>query len=74
MLHMIVTGLTYLIIADAVLSWILPPNKPPRSLTRKLTDPMYAPIRKVLSPEKMGGLDLSPMVLIFGLQMLDRMF
>ena len=36
--------------------------------TRALTEPVLAPIRKVLPP--MGGLDLSPMVLPIALQLL----
>ena len=31
----------------------------------RILEPMYRPIRKILPP--MGGLDLAPMVLIFGL-------
>lgn len=56
------------VIVDAVLSWIMPPSKFPRSLTTTLTNPLYAPIRKVLSPEKMGGFDLSPIIVIFAIQ------
>lgn len=36
----------------------------------KLTEPVLAPIRRVLPP--MGGLDLSPMVLVLLLQVLGR--
>jgi len=32
---------------------------------QRILEPMYRPIRKILPP--MGGLDLAPMVLIFGL-------
>ena len=32
---------------------------------QRILEPIYAPIRKVLPP--MGGLDLAPMVLIFGI-------
>ena len=38
------------------------------TITRGLTEPVLAPIRKLLPP--MGGLDLSPMVLLIGLQIL----
>lgn len=67
---MLLQALMVLIIADAVLSWIMPPSKFPRSFTSRLTDPLYAPIRKVLNPEKMGGFDLSPLILIFAIQAL----
>lgn len=62
--------LTYIIIGDAVLSWVQKPHQMPRKLTMKLTDPLYYPIRKILDPQKMGGIDLSPIVLIFGIQAL----
>lgn len=56
---------TWVIIADAILSWIQPdPRSMPRRLTVQLTDPIYRPIRKVLDPSKTGGLDLSPLVVI----------
>lgn len=34
----------------------------------RLTEPVLAPIRRVLPP--MGGLDLSPLVVIIGIQIL----
>lgn len=34
----------------------------------RLTEPVLAPIRRVLPP--MGGLDLSPLVVIIGIQVL----
>jgi YggT family protein len=61
------------ILVAVIMSW-LPVNR--RSLlwttVRGLTEPALAPIRRVLPP--MGGLDLSPMVLLIGLQILRRFF
>jgi YggT family protein len=37
----------------------------------RLTEPVLAPIRKVLPP--VGGLDLSPLVLLIGLQLIRRL-
>jgi YggT family protein len=57
------------VLVAVILSW-LPLDR--RSLvvtiTRSLTEPVLAPIRKVLPP--MGGLDLSAMVLLIALQAL----
>jgi YggT family protein len=39
-------------------------------ILQRLTEPALAPIRRVLPP--MGGLDLSPMVLLLVLQVLRR--
>jgi YggT family protein len=73
LLLMIVTGLKWLIFADAILSWMMPPDRFPRSLTTQLTDPLYAPIRAVLKPEKAGGFDLSPMIMLFAMYMLESL-
>jgi uncharacterized protein YggT (Ycf19 family) len=72
-LLLIVTGLKWLIIIDAVLSWVMSEDKFPRSLTNQITDPLYAPIRAVLKPERTGGLDLSPMIVILLLFAMESM-
>ena len=58
---------------DVILSWVMRPHQFPLNYTRQLTEPMYAPIRQIIDPQKMGGLDLSPLVWIFGLQILGNM-
>ena len=61
----ILTGLQLLILVDVVMSWVMPDNtRFPRSLTTQITDPLYAPIRAILQPGRMGGLDLSPMIVL----------
>jgi len=53
--------------AAVIISWVqLPPNHPISSVLGALTEPLLAPIRRVL-PD-MGGLDFSPLVLLFGLR------
>lgn len=52
-----------------IVSWVqLPPSNPIATLLRTLTEPLLEPIRRVL-PD-MGGLDFSPLVLLFGLRLL----
>ena len=60
----------YLIIIDAVLSWVQPPSAMPRKMTSSLTTAMYTPIHAIISPQKTGGIDFSPLILIFGIQFL----
>jgi uncharacterized protein YggT (Ycf19 family) len=60
----ILTGIRWLILIDAVLSWVMPVDRFPRSLTNQLTEPLYAPIRAVLRPERTGGFDLSPLIVL----------
>ena len=64
--------LIYFLVADAVLSWLLPAHKFPRSFTTKITAPMYRPFRAVLPPEKTGGFDISPIFLILLIQLVQR--
>jgi YggT family protein len=72
--NLILVALEVLIVVDVVLSWVMPDNsKFPRSLTTQITDPLYAPIRAILQPSKMGGLDLSPMIVLLLIQMMQRM-
>ncbi len=57
------------VLVAVILSWVqLDRRNPLVTITRGLTEPVLAPIRKVLPP--MGGLDLSPMVLLIALQLL----
>ena len=57
------------VLVTVILSWVpLDQRHPLMTIARGLTEPVLAPIRKVLPP--MGGLDLSPMVLLIALQIL----
>jgi YggT family protein len=60
------------VLIAVVTSWIrLSPDNPIVRFTSTLTEPLLRPIRRVL-PD-LGGLDLSPMVLLLGIQLLRRM-
>jgi YggT family protein len=72
-LIMILEALWWLIIIDAVLSWVMPPDRMPRSLTTQLTDPLYAPIRAILRPERTGGFDMSPILVMFVIYVLKSL-
>ena len=55
--------LQWVIIADALLSWVVPNKEQfPRSLTSQIADPLCYPFRVILNPEKLGGFDISPIV------------
>ncbi len=57
------------VLVTVILSWVpLDRRNPLVMITHALTEPLLAPIRGILPP--MGGLDLSPMVLLFALQLL----
>jgi YggT family protein len=57
------------VLAAVIISWIqVDRNNPIANFVLTLTEPALAPIRQAIPP--MGGLDLSPMVLLIALQIL----
>jgi uncharacterized protein YggT (Ycf19 family) len=74
LLMFILTALKYVILADVVLSWVIPDaDRFPRNWTRQITDPLYAPIRALLKPERSGGLDFSPMLVLLLIYAMESM-
>jgi YggT family protein len=60
------------VLVAVILSWIpLDRRNPLVTITHALTEPVLAPIRNVLPP--MAGLDLSPMILLFALQLFKNL-
>ncbi|HEY0462829.1 MAG TPA: YggT family protein, partial [Polyangiaceae bacterium] len=56
---------------SVVLSWLsLAEDNPIVRVTRTLTEPVLAPIRRLLPTG--AGLDISPMVLLLGIRLLKR--
>ena len=64
------TGLSIVIIADVILSYILDPFHPIRRFLDGIVQPLLAPIRRRLPP--VGGLDFSPLVLLILLDLVSR--
>lgn len=61
---------TMLVFARVIVSWIgLSPTNPVEKLLSSAVDPATKPIQKFTA---VGGLDFSPIILIFGLQLLQR--
>jgi len=62
---------TVLIIGRALLSWVSPdPRNPIVNLVVRLTEPVMGPVRNLLPTA--GGIDFSPIVVILGIQVLER--
>ena len=60
---------SFIVFGAVIISWIqLPPSSPVVRFLHTATEPVLAPIRRVL-PD-MGGLDFSPLVLLIGLRIL----
>jgi YggT family protein len=59
---------TLIVFGAVIISWVqLPPTHPIARILARLTEPLLAPIRKVM-PD-LGGLDLSPMALLLGVRL-----
>lgn len=72
LIHDAVTVFTVLIVVRAFWSWVSPyPTNPVQRLVWSLTEPLLAPVRAVLP--NLGGLDLSPLVVIILLQGLEQL-
>ena len=74
----LLTLVWWVIVIQAVLSWLIAFNvintqnnfvRQVYSTLDRLTEPLYRPIRKVM-PD-FGALDLSPIVVLIGIQILD---
>lgn len=70
---------TWIIIASAVVSWLIAfqvinTNNPQAEnlvrLLEKLTEPVYRPLRRYIPP--IGGVDITPIVVIFGIWILQK--
>jgi YggT family protein len=80
LISMVINLLIWLLIIQAVLSWLLAFDVVNRSnrvvntiwdFTNRLSEPLLRPLRKVIP--NIGGIDLSPMVLILLLIFLDNL-
>lgn len=61
-----------IVIVRAILSWVSQGNHPVERVMGQLTEPLVSPIRRILP--QMGGLDLSVLVFILGLQFIIGIF
>ncbi len=66
----------FVIIAQVAMSWLIAfeivnsSNEAAKNLTellKKLTDPVYIPLRKYIPP--IGGIDITPLIVLIGVQM-----
>ncbi|MFO8047828.1 MAG: YggT family protein [Desulfosudaceae bacterium] len=71
-LNMVLTIYMWIIIAQAVLSWVSPdPFNPIVRIINNLTEPLLHWVRSKL-PVMFGGIDLSPLVVILGIVFLQQ--
>jgi YggT family protein len=64
---------SWVVIAAALITWVSPdPRNPIVMFLRQVTEPVLAPIRRLLPPWKTGGLDFSPLIVIIAIQFVER--
>lgn len=68
LLPLIINFYFYAIIGGVILSWVAP-QSPVAHLLFQITEPLMAPCRRLLP--NMGGIDLSPIIAILGLQIIE---
>ena len=69
-LDMILSFLTFVVIASALISWVNPdPYNPIVRFLNSTTEPLLRPIRRFI-PTLGGGIDITPIVLLLGLYFL----
>lgn len=66
------TLLFWILVIRALLSWFSQGRSPVEYVMHQLTEPLLRPVRRILPP--LGGLDLSVLVVLIGLQFLNILF
>ena len=62
---------TWIIIIRAVMSWVNPdPNNPLVKALFVVTEPLLKPLRTLVPPSRLGGIDISPILAIVLIQIL----
>jgi len=65
----LITAFIIVMLIRVVFSWVSPyPTNPVTRLAFRITEPVLAPIRRLLPP--MSGIDLSPIVVMLGAYLL----
>lgn len=68
-IQIIIQIITFVVIAQAISTYFLPPGNPVREKLDRLVNPLLNPIRRVLPT--IGNFDFSPVVLIILLQIVE---
>jgi YggT family protein len=72
LLHTVINIYIWIVIISALLSFVRPdPSNPIVQILYRLTEPVYSFIRQKMPFLVFSGIDLSPLIIILGLQFLD---
>lgn len=62
-LEVLLTIYWWILLVRALISWVNPdPNNPIVIFLQRATEPVLEPIRRIAPPERLGGIDLSPLI------------
>lgn len=71
MLVMLLNIYTWVIILRAVMSWVAPvPTHPLGQILINVTEPVLKPLRRLVPPSALGGIDVSPILAILAIQVI----
>jgi YggT family protein len=71
MLVMLLNIYTWVIIIRAVMSWVAPvPSHPLAQILVNVTEPVLKPLRRLVPPSALGGIDVSPILAILAIQVI----
>jgi len=72
LIHTVINLYIWIVIIAALLSFVRPdPRNPIVQILYRLTEPVYDVLRRKMPFLIVGGIDLSPLVIILGLQFID---
>lgn len=72
-LHVILRIYMFIILFRVILSWVrIPSLYQITVILYRLTEPVLKPIRKYVPPYKMGGLDISPLIVFLIIVFIDN--
>lgn len=70
--HIILVIYIWIIIIRAILSWInVPSLYPVAVILHHLTEPALRPFRRIVPPHKLGGIDITPIIVILIILFID---
>lgn len=71
-LHVILMIYMWIVIIRAILSWVnIPSLYPVVVILHHLTEPALRPLRRIVPPHKVGGIDITPMIAILIILFVD---
>jgi YggT family protein len=71
LIGVVFTLLWLVVLAYVIVSWVLSPYHDVRRFLDSLVEPLLSPVRRIIPP--VGGLDLSPLVLLIALDLIRRL-